>query len=117
MKSLSKKEQGAYLTNCNQSDLIKLLKIARLGRLSNSELIIDEDWIFLAASIQKDFGDMTVNEATTIVQRGIKGQYNDANMPLNFTRIYKWFQNDYRTDAEKKRLAEIEKYAIGRGDS
>lgn len=93
-------------------DIVKILKISRLARLTNNELINDDDWFILAEFIQEDFPDMTQGEAQEIIKKGIKGIYDDIGKPLNFSRIYQWFKKNYISPVERKRQADIKKYAM-----
>ena len=64
---------------------------AKLGRTNNSDLLAKEDWIELAKEVQKDFPEITIEQAENIIDKGIKGLLGDMSLPLNFTKIYQWF--------------------------
>lgn len=112
MKSLPKIPEKVFLQTLEASNFVKILKIARFARLTNSELINDEDWIFLANVLINDFPEMTIEEANEIIKKGIKGKIGDIYQPLNFTKIYRWFEQEYQSPEEKTHQEQKEKYAI-----
>ena len=75
---------------------------SKFARLSNNELLKDEDWSFLTATIKKDYPNLTIKKAKHIIMEGIKGKFNDFNTPLNFTKVYNWFYQHHRQEHRRK---------------
>ena len=97
MDKLSNAKDNQSLQKSETTELAKVLLLSKLARTSNQELLGDEDWIFLAETLQKDFEDISLDRAKVIIMSGIKGRFGDERQPLNFTKIYQWFKQTLQT--------------------
>ena len=79
---------------------------ANISRQNNFLLLTPEEWEWIAEKILTDsnFSELSLQEFEEIIYRGIKGEFNNPDYPINInaTTIFRWLNYFVREKKSKE---------------